>query len=184
MRTTKHLFLTLGLIAALFGGLATAKPVSACSCIAGQTTQDNFDNSAAVFVGTVTEVVDGGTITMMNTVEFDVSRSWKGSVGAEITVATAQDSAACGFNFEEGQEYLVYAYESEGTMETGLCSGTASVADAMSAIAELNEITDGTNVPQPAESEEEMDDTTKSIVIAALSLAVGALLGYALGKRK
>jgi hypothetical protein len=39
-----------------------------------------------------------------------VSEVWKGPQTETLEVTTPRDGATCGYNFKEGQEYLVYAY--------------------------------------------------------------------------
>jgi hypothetical protein len=48
-----------------------------------------------------------------------VERVDEGEAGDEITLTTALSGASCGFTFERGHRYLIYAR----TGETGLCSG-------------------------------------------------------------
>lgn len=59
-------------------------------------------------------------------VTFRVLGSVKG-VDEEAIIYTNESSAACGFTFEEGKRYLVYANEADGQLHTGLCTRTASL---------------------------------------------------------
>jgi hypothetical protein len=52
-------------------------------------------------------------------VRLAVERVDKGEAGDEITLTTALSGASCGFAFERGHRYLIYARDGE----TGLCSG-------------------------------------------------------------
>ena len=63
-------------------------------------------------------------------VQTRVIRGFKGADSDRLALYTATNSAACGFNFEEGQRYLVYASDHDGTLSTGLCTRTAALADA------------------------------------------------------
>lgn len=63
-------------------------------------------------------------------VTFRVSRVFKGELGEEVTVKTAGNSAACGYGFEEGASYVVYARAQDEGLSTGLCSGTKRADDA------------------------------------------------------
>ncbi|MGI0082397.1 MAG: hypothetical protein ACREAG_03720 [Nitrosopumilaceae archaeon] len=56
-------------------------------------------------------------------VKFDVQRVWKGPIEKTIIVSTAISSASCGYEFQEGETYLVYAYGKE-SLQTGLCTRT------------------------------------------------------------
>ena len=58
-------------------------------------------------------------------VQFDVQTVWKGTNTDTITLVTQEDTAACGYPFEAGVEYVVYSYD--GTDVGSLCSRTAPV---------------------------------------------------------
>lgn len=59
-------------------------------------------------------------------VSFDVSRSYRGAQRKDIQVRTGVGGGDCGFPFEVGEQYLVYAFADEsGQLSTGICSGTA-----------------------------------------------------------
>ncbi len=117
--------LTLFLIPLLFI-TATAQPrtASACSCLPPGSPQESMESSVAVFAGRVSSVMPAPEYG--NNVTFNVTQSWKGPTGADISVFTASDSAACGVNFETGKDYIVYASanEDDGTLRASLCSRT------------------------------------------------------------
>lgn len=116
----KHL-LAFAFLFLLFG----ASKSFACSCAPpSQTTNDDFQKAAAVFTGRVLSVQRKDNFVM---VKLAVQKYWKGKVSNEIKITTAKDSAACGFNFEVGKDYLVYATDNNGKLSTGLCSRTASI---------------------------------------------------------
>jgi hypothetical protein len=49
---------------------------------------------------------------------------WKGQLAREVIINTPDNSAACGYSFEVGKSYLVFAHSLEGkTLATRLCSG-------------------------------------------------------------
>lgn len=54
-------------------------------------------------------------------VEFDVSHAWKGPQQGTRIVKTVRSEGACGYEFQEGEWYIVYARNGE----TGLCGRTA-----------------------------------------------------------
>jgi hypothetical protein len=63
-------------------------------------------------------------------VTFEVSRSYKGVKGTMVTVTTGVGGGDCGFDFEIGRQYLVYAYlDDSGQLSTGICSGTGLLED-------------------------------------------------------
>lgn len=103
----------------------------ACSCIENPDPVASLERAAAVFSGRVLEIEgsfnDFGFAT--RTVRFDVDRAWKGVETAKLKVGTAGDSAACGFDFVEGERYLVYTYGENGDLQASLCSRTANLND-------------------------------------------------------
>lgn len=128
----------------------------ACSCMRS-TPSEALERSTAVFEGRVLEVTpfeERGEVTLEGgclgedceeslsetthgtthsgfAVRFSVTRRWKGVSTEEVVVRTARDSAGCGYAFEVGEDYVVYASAEEaGALSTGLCDRTARVADA------------------------------------------------------
>lgn len=99
------------------------------------TPSEQFENATAVFVGTVKNISADG---YDNIVDFDVSESQKGSSAKNISVTTSQQGASCGFDFEEGREYIVYAYDENGNLGTGMCSGTSLITEAQNDIDQPN----------------------------------------------
>jgi hypothetical protein len=69
-------------------------------------------------------------------VRFSVVTAWRGVDTREVTVSTHRSSAMCGYPFQEGEEYLVYARGGEG-LTVSLCSRTAPLADAGEDLAAL-----------------------------------------------
>lgn len=112
----------------LFG----ARETFACSCAPREATaNDDFQKAAAVFTGRVLDVQRKESSNTV-TVKLAVQKYWKGKISKEVKIMTAKDSAACGFNFEVGKDYLVYATETEGKLSTNICSRTAPVGAAQS----------------------------------------------------
>lgn len=63
-------------------------------------------------------------------VHFDVTKSYRGVPGEQVVVQTSDQGSACGFEFSEGHDYLVYAYAADnGDVSTGHCSRTHEVAN-------------------------------------------------------
>lgn len=123
MKFTNKYLLTLVFLLLLFG----ARETYACSCVPpSQTTNEDFQKAAAVFTGRVLDVQrkdDSNTVT----IKIAVQKYWKGKISKEVKITTAKDSAMCGFNFEVGKDYLVYASETDGKLSTTICSRTAQV---------------------------------------------------------
>ncbi|MCY9514668.1 hypothetical protein [Paenibacillus apiarius] len=129
----------------------SAAPVSACSCAAIPSVEDAKREAAAVFAGKVTDVSQSLTTMIFSTadpvkVSFQVKRLWKGNVASNAKVVTALSSASCGYEFETGKQYLVYAYHSDGKYIAHLCTRTAPLEAAAEDIRLLGT---GRNVNSP-----------------------------------
>lgn len=101
------------------------EPASACSCIE-LTPAEAFERADAVFVGEVTAFkvrsgLFGKSSIDPTTVQFAVSEVWKGPRQESMTIRTVRSEVSCGFEFDEGLKYLVYARDGQ----TGLCDRTA-----------------------------------------------------------
>ncbi len=122
----KTIYITLALIVFTFAAAGTSL---ACSCVATRESvktqvSNAYKDSTAIFSGKVTAIeqtADGNTYV----VKFAVKDTWKGAGGTEITVRTETQSSMCGYRFELGKEYLVYAYGDAGALGVGNCSRTA-----------------------------------------------------------
>ena len=113
------------------------------------TPQESFERSSAVFSGRVIDVVDQSRVNEQTPrgedsnflsgvkVRFEVSKIWKGKLEQQIVVTTSGSSASCGYSFQKGAEYLVYASAQEAKLQTGLCSGTKPLSQAQADLAVL-----------------------------------------------
>jgi MYXO-CTERM domain-containing protein len=128
------------LAAALLLFLWPAGRALACTCVQ-QTPEEAYARASAVFEGRVVGVVPpaagdvggGGRVR----VTFRVTQAWKGVEHEQVTVWTTASSATCGYGFEEGRVYLVYASGDAAQSSTGLCSGTKPIGEAADEIAAL-----------------------------------------------
>src|ERR1043165_3276562 len=91
------------------GMLVLAGFVAACDCLPPPPPKEAMAKSAAVFLARVVKVVDDPA-GAERTVTLDVERWWKGDKAKMITVSTAKSGAACGYGFQVGSRYLVYAH--------------------------------------------------------------------------
>jgi hypothetical protein len=138
MRTPKLLLLTLSL--GLGSVLALGSPAHACKC-ALQSVDQAQAQADAIFEGRVTKIEDvpgAAGADADKRVTFALVRVWK-DLEREETVAliTRSSSASCGYAFEAGQSYLVYASRSEQGLSAGACSRTRAMADASEDLAVL-----------------------------------------------
>lgn len=116
--------------------ILSAESAQACSCLPA-TPEQHLESANTVFSGRVVNVIT----TRRNRrrpqfsfpqtrVTFEVSEVWKGRERRRVMVMTSDSSASCGFNFIEGESYLVYASQSENRLTTSLCSGTKLLSQA------------------------------------------------------
>lgn len=152
-----------------------------CSCIAPELPQASRDQAAAVFAGRVTNIDRPSNFTSTIDpikVTFDVSYVWKGKESNTINLLTARESASCGFPFEEGKEYLVYANTSEETgddLHVSLCSRTALLTEANEDMAALGE---GQVIVKESQSPAPQGTNNTMLIIggAIFLIALGALI--------
>lgn len=157
----------------------------ACSCAAPGPVSDELERSAAVFKGKVIGVVDANENYSMKSsadpiaIIIKVDEIWKGINQTEVVVYTERDSASCGFTFMEGQEYLIYASESDDHLRVSLCSRTTDLASASSDLAVLGkgaEPTEQVNIDQ--EELQGISDWQIIDIIAVFLLGVAVLAAY------
>ena len=116
--------------AAMYPGIA-----SACSCMESPLPCGSLAGSS-VFIGTVQSRSDSpqeGTTRDSRpgyTFRLAVVEAFAGVTDREVTVRTATDTAACGYPFEVGKTYLVYAAPTGGGYGVSLCSRTRPLAGA------------------------------------------------------
>jgi len=115
--------------------------VFACTCLPPESPADELERSTAVFAGEVTSVkAPSGPITSSAdpiAVTFQVYTVWKGSHSDTFTITTARSSASCGYPFETGKEYLVYAHGEADDLQVSLCSRTKPLTLASSDLVAL-----------------------------------------------
>jgi hypothetical protein len=71
-------------------------------------------------------------------VTLDVKTPIKAADESPVIIETSASTELCGIPFKEGQEYLVYAYNTpEGELKTDMCTRTDTVARAAEDIAKL-----------------------------------------------
>ncbi|MFN8516145.1 MAG: hypothetical protein U0841_26870 [Chloroflexia bacterium] len=107
---TLHPWIPRTLIVALFATFATLFALPqvcfACSCVPPGPPLEELARASAVFRGKVTAIDQIGSV---KRVTVQVTTVWKGAVTTETQIQTNDNSAACGFPFELGSEYLIYA---------------------------------------------------------------------------
>jgi hypothetical protein len=72
---------------------------------------------------------------------FEIEGQWKGKEIKRLRVRTPWFAALCGFPFEHGKRYLVYALEEDdGRLYTNACTRTKLLDDAEEEILQLDRI--------------------------------------------
>ncbi|HET9224857.1 MAG TPA: hypothetical protein VFO07_20255 [Roseiflexaceae bacterium] len=163
-----RLWLLVVVVSGLFFSLRPCS-VFACSCAPPGTPLQELNRSGAVFAGKVVAIdAPSGMPILISSfpfidflsssaepvsVTFDVLDVWKGPPQRRLVVTTPRDSASCGYSFQMGETYLVYASEQDGGLTTYLCSRTNSINQARSDLAALDPGTaptlDGPSRPSP-----------------------------------
>ena len=82
--------------------------------------------ACAVFSGTVLSIDEA---TYLERVTFKIEGFWKGTLSKEVVVVTSRGGGDCGYRFEVGERYLVYAYGvNEANLGTNICQRTAPLS--------------------------------------------------------
>ena len=129
-------------VASVLAALGACGLAEACSCRGESSPAEAFTDAKLVFRGRVESFGKGPAAHVPRSVRFSVSRVWKGAVTAHHVIYTGFGGPDCGFPFEIGQEYVIYArsqrYETDEKGErvghfvpaTSSCGRTATVATA------------------------------------------------------
>jgi hypothetical protein len=122
---------------ALAATLIGSPGASACSCLTVGPGEPDYrwqlQFADAVFQGIVREVRDLESIPL-KLIVFDADAAWKGVKASRVLIFTGWGGGDCGFDFEVGKKYLVWAKRNEsqapGELAAGTCSPTASLESA------------------------------------------------------
>lgn len=105
----------------LVSSIGSCREAFGCSCVEPKPPAEAFQESKTVFSG---KVVSINSDEFTKLVTFDVDRAWKGVSEDRVTAVTPANSAACGYDFEEGGEYLIYSHDAEESLNVIICSRT------------------------------------------------------------
>ncbi len=175
------------LLSALITGWFVTAPAKsyACSCAPPGTPAKALAGATAVFTGTVVDIKEPfrKPFRPMNSLDlvevtFQVGTMWKGPLDKTLMASTAASGASCGFRFQEGYDYIVYAWGEESDLWAGLCSRTGSLSHAAEDLKQLGEgrapSSDGSN-PE-AEPTLRVPSTCSAPLGEAKSFDIGWLL--------
>ena len=110
----------------------------ACDCAVPPPPKEALKKATAVFSAKVVKIEEAG---LQRSVTVEVLRTWKGVDEKKIVVSTAKSGASCGYGFQEGKTYLIYAYQEEKApmLRVSLCSRTQAIDKAEGDLKELGE---------------------------------------------
>ncbi|HEX6289822.1 MAG TPA: hypothetical protein VFZ66_11555 [Herpetosiphonaceae bacterium] len=178
---SRNWIIGLVMVIALGVALIDAPCVFACSCMMPGPPQQELGLASAVFTGTVAQQTapQGPAVSSADPVNvaFQVDQVWKGQVPRSVIVQTARDSASCGFTFQNGGEYLVYAQTIDGQLSVSLCSRTSLLADAQDDLAALGQGTPPAGEPEGAAPPSAEAAPSQRFVLGAIAAGVLVVLG-------
>ncbi|MGH1347183.1 MAG: hypothetical protein ACRBN8_36815 [Nannocystales bacterium] len=117
----------LWVVIALLIAWASPSAARACSCLRPPPPLAAAEKADVVFEGRAAAPT---TESMRIRTPFEVLRTFKGDTGTYVDVLTMSSSAACGRSYVPGETYLVYAFQSNGSLADNLCSRTRRSSEA------------------------------------------------------
>ena len=178
---TVPLAVAFALVLGLAWFLGSAGQVHACKCVQPGSPSEEMEKFAAVFAGRVVSIehsFDPNSTTRgpgdRTTVGLEVSTVWKGAVHEDMYVTTPPTGGSCGFAFEEGREYILYAHDSaadDDVYTVSICSRTALLSQAQ---ADLEAFGDG-DAPQSGTAGPQPEQTRDAVGNSALIAMLGAV---------
>jgi HEAT repeat protein len=114
--------------------LAARPALHACDCRPRGIVSTAY-RSDVIFVGTPVAVTEPGTTAAPSArdpvdVTFAIDRAYKGMDADTLVVTTWRGAEACGYVFEPGERYLVFAIARGDSLVTSTCTRTTSVGSA------------------------------------------------------
>ncbi len=103
-------------------------------------TAQDIELKSPLFQASVGSLVSANVdeITPVLRVNFSVSRWYRGAQQSSVQVETGLGGGDCGFGFQIGKKYLVYAHKDDADrLSTGICTATASFENSASNLAYL-----------------------------------------------
>lgn len=157
----------------------------ACSCADLQPVEEELASSKAVFTGSVIEIneVLQPNGTMKRDVLFEVEQSWKGINQSQVMITTGSGGGDCGYDFEQGQKYLVYAsnssmYGNDNDLITNICSRTNEISLAQEDLSILGE-----GAPPSEQMELTSDTSASNTYLWIISIIVLVTLSFFVFRR-
>lgn len=169
----------------------TPRSASACSCAEPYSPSTAFEKTTAVFSGMVISL-EGPTSHVVSSADpvtavFLVDTVWKGPKLDELAITTALSSASCGYEFQIGHWYLVYASGSEDALQVDLCSGTKFLVladDDLDVLGNGQELVGSQDTQPTAAGDENVvscNEDGRFNYIALITLISGITIGIGIG---
>ncbi len=116
-------------LVSLLSAFALVSPAAiACSCSPSNLGAcERAASATAIFTG---RAISSTVVGNAKTFTFEVTTSFRGVQAQTIQVSSSVFGPACGTDFLDGIDYLVYAHQQEGRFSTGMCSGNMPVSKA------------------------------------------------------
>jgi hypothetical protein len=136
---TRPIVVAVLLVVSLFGW--GVSPAFACDFMPPPPPVESMEAADAVFSGEVTQMDERGDddVDRYYDVHFAVDRVWKGVSSETVVVETHVSTATCGYPFEAGETYLVYAHDEGDTLVTYLYDRTTLWENAEEELVALGE---------------------------------------------
>ena len=126
--------------------LLVSSPANACTCGGSGAPCESFGTASAVFAGRVIgdqvkerpKKLDRTEMDWTpRAVKFAVEQAFSGVMGTEVEVFTGRGGGDCGYGFQMGQRYLIYAYSYKDKLTTSICTRTRPFSQATEDLAFL-----------------------------------------------
>lgn len=141
----------------------------ACSCVKPGDPREELEKSTAVFSGKVLDV-NRDSVGYAYKVSFDVEKIWKGVSRKTVVISTGLGGGDCGFEFTEGEIYIVYAYGNDVEfLSTGICSRTHLLTSA------------DTDISILGKGESPASETSQTDKSASIPFSSATILGIIIG---
>lgn len=121
-------------------------PAEACTCMPSGPPCEAAWQTDAIFRARVVSVTRGpaqGNTPGARIVRMQIVEAFTGVQGERLDVTTASDGAMCGYDFEAGRDYVVYARSSVSGFTTSICSRTRPVEEAGDDLSYLRALASG-----------------------------------------
>lgn len=182
MRKKILVTMTLSVVFSLFSLSIVPTTSYACSCAQPPSVEDELERSQAVFSGKVLEVKEQKNFKgyVKKRVLIEVEETWKGVSESQVIITTGSGGGDCGYEFQVGQEYLVYATEStmygdKAELVTVICDRTTGLSAAQEDLTVLGEGKEPTEQVDLV-AEQAGIDVAESNAMIAVIIAVGIVL--------